>query len=72
MNITCICGHTADYFVFATTCKNTFNCPECHTVWCRYLDGSARVLDSGFVIPPKIKIKLLPQLTLFGGNNAIL
>jgi len=69
MNITCSCGHSADYFEFASSTPNVFNCPKCHTMWRRVLVPRPEPYQHW---QPQVVIEVLHQLTLFGGNNAIL
>ncbi len=62
-SITCgRCGQTADMDEFTKTPiggdlpKGQYQCPFCNVAWKIEKDGEATILESGFVMPPKLKV----------------
>lgn len=62
MQISCKCGHSADFDEFSRSSlgielpRGTFQCPACRYAWKIVPDGYARMTEDGYVIPPKSKL----------------
>ncbi|QBC45875.1 hypothetical protein C1H71_20240 (plasmid) [Iodobacter fluviatilis] len=62
MQISCKCGHCADFEDFTKTLTGNlplgqFQCPKCGRAWRLVQDQAAHISKYGFYYPPTVKIE---------------